>query len=428
MSEWHTFAIQITPNSPLHIGDESNVGNFLYTRVAIPGATLRGVIAARVLEACTQTQGEVDHAQCPDRDVCPFWQIFEDEQEPYFGFAYPGRRAPAYPFPLTARTCKLHPGYRTKDADAHGVHDVLIDQFVYNLLADPSFPGRDDLQLGLAGRWADLKTPMPDRCPTCQSPLTPPQGAYVRNDDGTPDHAGRLGVRRATHVGINRARAVAEDNLLYTQETIEPAEEGMAFYARVVVPRKQADALRGYLSNGYHVGRGCSRGLGSVKLSIYQEPTYNPADLRRRTADFALAVRATLGQYQVYDQRISLDLPGSLFTLTLRSPAILHAYGMPTLQATPELLKLPHTTLLCAWARPEVVTGWDAAAQLPRRTHLAVRAGSVFLYWVSPQLTEETLWQRLQEIELEGIGEERPRGYGQVTVCAPFHRHNRLGT
>jgi CRISPR-associated protein Csx10 len=426
MNDWHIFDLQINADSPIHLGDESDIGNFMQTRNAIPGANLRAAVAARALATCTRPEHKANHSQCPDGAQCPFWQIFDEQREPLFGHAYPGKSGPAYPFPLTARTCKQYPGYPGDQESGHGVFDVLVDQFVYGLLSDPQFPMRDMLQPSLSGDGAALTGLLSDACPQCSSAMSPAQGTYVERPGGTPDYAGKLSVRRATHVGINRARSVAEDSLLYTMETIQADSAPVAFHSRVTAPSKCLAILRDYLKGHYYVGRGRSRGLGSVTFSVRQERD-GIADLGKRLTDFENAIRAELSQYAAQDKRVVANWPGTLFSVTLHSPAILQAFGQPQARLTPEMLGLPQAKLLQSWARTEVVTGWAAAANLPRRTCLAVQTGSAFVYWVPPEINTEALLQELERIEIEGVGEERPRGYGQLSICAPFHRHNRMG-
>jgi CRISPR-associated protein Csx10 len=432
MTQWHVFEVRIMPTSPLSLGDESRTGNFLHTRHFITGASVGAAIANRALDACTQPAYKTRHAQCPDREQCPFWQIFCGQEALLFGYAYPGKRGPAHPFPLTARTCKYHPGYPTggKRKPSHGVYDILVEQFVHGLLSDPRYPQRGQLQPALGKQWARLQTSPHNVCPICGAGLKPPEGTYAQSEDGTPGYAGHLSVRRATHVGINRARAVAEDSLLYTIETIDPAAQQMSFYARIVAPQDCAVTLRGYLGGPYFIGRGRSKGLGRMTFSTLQDQAVVDSawqeQLQARLNKFDLAVRASLGRYQLPDNQVTLESPGTLFSLTLNSPAIIETFGRPLALPTPEMLGLPQAHLLQAWARTEVVTGWNTAARLPRRTRLAVQAGSVFLYWVPPEVERNMLLQQLMKIEVQGLGEERARGYGQVTVCAPFHLYNRL--
>ncbi len=426
MSNWHIFDLKISSTSPLHLGNESDIGNFLQTRNAIPGANLRGAVADRAMQACTHPEQKMDHANCSDRERCVFWRLF-GEQEPLFGYAYPGKSGPAFPFPLTARTCKLYPGYEGSDQEErHGVYDLLVDHFVYALLSDPHYPLRETLQPGLSKQWARLNSPPQDICPKCKETLVQAEGHYAQPENQPPGYAGSLSVRRATHVGINRARAVAEDSILFTLETIEPAAEALYFHARVVVAQDRADMLRDYLKGKYSVGRGRSWGLGQVELSISREQARS-ASIQHRLDRFQNIVRKVLLSYQSQDNRIQADSPGTFFYLTLCSPAILESNGCVQTRLRPDIIGLSEAHLLQAWARTETITGWHSAAGFPRRTHLGIQSGSVFLYWAPPSLPTTRLVEQLEKLEVEGVGEQRPRGYGQVLACAPFHWYNQLG-
>jgi CRISPR-associated protein Csx10 len=236
-------------------------------------------------------------------------------------------------------------------------------------------------------------------------------------------------------VGINRARGVAEDALLFTVETLDPAAEQIAFYSRLAVPDSRIDALHPYLSGDYHVGRGRSRGLGAVTLSVEEEQEVAADEplgasfgetMRDRVDDFNLAMRSALARYRSQDKRVPRSLPGTLFSVTLNSPAILESFGRALTAPTGAMVGLPQARLVRSWARTTMVSGWDAAAGLPRRTQLAVQTGSAFLFWVPPDLDRDEVVESLVRLEVLGMGRERSRGYGQVAVCAPFHMLRRL--
>jgi CRISPR-associated Csx10 family RAMP protein len=425
MSDWRTLDVQITLHSPLQLGTESGIGTYETTNQVIPGAVLRSAVAEAALAECSRPEHVTNHAGCPDRPDCPFWQIFGTE-EPLWGFAYPAKTGPAWPLPLTSRTCKLYPGYDAGDGETyHGVYDILIGQFVYDLLTDPAFPLRDRLQPELKEGLAKLPALPPTSCPKCGGALKPAMGVYAWDATDGPLYAGRLSVRRATHVGINRARGVAEDAILFTQETIEVETGGVTFHTRVNVPAAKVGLLRPYLNEQeYLIGQGRSRGNGHVKLSVTDSTALS---LSGHLEEFNRAITAALNRASWDDERVIPTLPGTLFSITLCSPMILEQWGQPLLAPTPVMLGLPDATLLRAWARPEVVGGWDQAARLPRRTRLAVQSGSVFLFWTSRAADDADLLKNLSQVDVVGLGEERPRGYGHVKVCDPFHRFNRIG-
>src|SRR3989304_4450390 len=109
MNGQRVYALRIDALSSLVLGDESGIGNFEQTSSYIPGSALRGALAEKTLHACTRPEYLHNHRQCPDRETCPFWLLFADD-DTLFGDAYPGKVGPVYPFPLTARTCKYYPG------------------------------------------------------------------------------------------------------------------------------------------------------------------------------------------------------------------------------------------------------------------------------------------------------------------------------
>ena len=425
--------LRVSARSPLLLGDRSGVSNFQQTTEFIPGSALRGAVAARLLSACPHPAGDHGPNGCPDGDDCPFWRLFGHD-EPLFGNAYPGALGPVYPFPLTARTCKRYGGLSTgsaaSDGDHHGVFDVLFADFAYDLVSDPRFPARAQIRPDLGTAWSDGWAPrLRDRaesCPAeregerCGEPVQQAEGYYAW--DGEVTRVTGPAKARATHVGINRARSVAEDELLFTQETLESDERQQHFFASVAVTGDEQQALLLQELDGvYYVGRGRSRGYGEVFIS--REVPWDYPPLEHRLLDFQDAAELALAPYRDVDEKkVATDLSGRLFSLTLRAPAILEAAGRPLRAPTPATLGLPEDVIfLRAWARPAQVGGWHGAAGLPRRTRPAVQAGSVFLYYAPESVAEEALLERLAALEAEGIGDDRPRGYGQVTACAAFH-------
>ena len=428
-----TCQLTVRLRSPLLVGDESGIGNYEQTADYIPGTVLRGAIGARLLETCTQPDHSPhrrNHADCPDRDACHFWRVFGSEHPPCFGHAYSATRGQGFPFPATARTCKYHPGYRHPQTNSkgHGVFDTLAEQFVFDLVSDPRFPHRADLLPALGEDWADLPAHYDPRCPEpdCNEPVKPATGYYLL-DEGIPGYTPQLTVSRATHVGINRARGVAEDALLFTLETIEPVHDGQTiFRARLTYDAVYADALSVALDlnegeRDFFIGRGRSRGLGHVTLTTDRPP--DQPDLDDRLLGLNDLLQQVLRRYRDHDDRIPERLAGTCFSLTLRSAAILTtADGTPALWPDLHPCDLDDAWALRAWARTTLVGGWDAAAGLPRSTHQAIQPGAVYLFYAPPGMMEQdVLKEHLQKLEQAGLGIERESGYGQVTVCAPFH-------
>lgn len=416
---------RISPRSPLVLGNRSGTGNFQESEDEIPGSVLRGMVAEKLLEACLTQNGLDNHADCPDPDTCPFWQLFGSE-EPYFRTAYPGGiTGPVWPIPLTSRTCKTHGGWPTGQEKAgHGVFDVLLAEFAYGLVTDPSYPFRAELQPELGETWSSLWEPSyfqpHTRCPKCGSSLKPvtQHSLSYYAWAGEPQAARVMRKRRMVHVGINRARSVAEDALLFTQESLQAERTDHFFYTEVSVPTAKAAALQAVLSGTFYIGRGRSKGQGEIVVEAYASDTF--PSLERRVKDFQLAAADLLNTYR-QDARVHTEWPGTLFSLTLRTPTILEA-GADTANPNSALFGLPaEIRLLQSWVKTELAGGWNSAVGLPRRTQQAISAGGVFLFFAPESLAEADLMAALAAAEQNGIGDQRERGYGQVTACAPFH-------
>lgn len=432
MNQPRAFHIRINPQSPLLLGNQTSISNFQESEDYIPGSALAGAVGARLLAGCTAPEHQTDHASCPERHTCPFWHLFGPGQ-PQFGFAYPGASSHTFPYPLTARSCKRHPAYSPHtglpDQRHHGARDILLASFAYELVSDPAFPHRAALQPDLGADWSLWSSQWWqsfDQChaPGCQESLDKMTGYYqYAIDQGNVQVYGVAEVdsSRATHVGINRARGVAEESLLFTQDSLDAQGSHHSFHARVVLAAaggNQEAALRQGVVGAHQIGRGRSRGYGDVEIG-WVSPSPLPA-LSRRIERFAEAVADAFYPYAQEDKRIQASMPGHFFSLTLRSPAILVQGGQP--QRLPDLrdLQLPEELLLMrAWARMQPVGGWDQG--LPRRTSLAVNAGSVYLYYAPPTVSLDALLPQLETLELTGVGAEREQGYGEVTVCTPFH-------
>lgn len=420
-----TLLFQISPQSPLLIGNRSSSSNFQETADFIPGSVLRGALAEKLLQACMAANNLEHHDACPDPSTCPYWQVFGSD-EPWFGNAYPGGTyGPIWPMPLTAHTCKRHPGWPSEEKPGHGILDTLLADFTYGLVSDPAYPQRALLQPELGEQWSSAWRPelrqVHDRCPTCGQSLKParkkrPYYAW----ESAPQPAQPLTKQRAVHVGINRARGVAEDTLLYTQESIVPTHANQNFYAEMRVASANAAQVQAALTATFYIGRGRSRGYGKV---IIRPVTPNPYPaLADRLYDFNVAARAALLPYQAVDERVQSAFDGQLFSLTLRTPGIFDVDQRPLRVPDMAALRLPDGVLcLQSWARTEQVGGWHNADQLPRRTMLATSAGSVFLYFAPDTIPVSDLTAALARLEAAGIGRERERGYGRVTVCAAFH-------
>lgn len=82
---------------------------------------------------------------------------------------------------------------------------------------------------------------------------------------------------------------------------------------------------------------------------------------------------------------------------------------------------------LIAWrARTTAISGWNAAAKLPKPEVMAIAAGSAFLFGRSEDCIERQneyvrLARLFARLEQRGVGERLEQGFGEVSFCDRFH-------
>jgi CRISPR-associated protein Csx10 len=346
-------------------------------------------------------------------DGAEFHRLFVHERPAIFTNAY----VAPYVLPATAMSCKAESGFLY--SHRHGVMDTLIERLCVEAL----------MPAGL------LYMP---RCPQdeCGARLERYPGFY--RQDGQALHSERVTQRLLTRVAINRRRATAEDELLYSPLVISEAQREQdgnyrptVFTATVTIPA-YADVLLPYLRQVDRLGSGTSRGLGAVQIEPILESVDDTADLaallQRREA-FNTTIREV---WQTVARLPGCTPPayslenGAYFSLNLRADAILKADGwLPTHVLTDRMLKerCPQVDddsllLIRAYSGYDWRGGWNVAWGLPKDIDVVVPMGSVFVFWTQhPERWDEALL----DVERWGIGERIAEGFGQVQVCDTFH-------
>ena len=113
-----------------------------------------------------------------------------------------------------------------------------------------------------------------------------------------------------------------------------------------------------------------------------------------------------------------------LFTLDLQSDAILTEQWRRTTVISEVMLQQfagiedESLKLEAAYSSYDYRSGWNAAWGLMKDVELITNKGSVYLF----STTQLDSWfEALEELELKGVGERTPEGFGQVQVCNDFH-------
>ncbi len=397
-------SVKIEAESPLCFSERRPGGQFRESTHYVPGSVLRGAVADFMLRDNLEGSAE-------------FKVLFNSERPAVFANAY---SAP-YVFPATTVTCKVEGGLHSEEK--HGVIDTLIEQLCFEALkpAGLLYLPKCGYFLSDGGR--------------CGARMERHAGFYYR--DGDAFRSRKVTQRLLTRVAINRRRAVAEDELLYSPIVIsEGGCDGdgnyrpASFQATITTPA-HADLLSQYLRQIRHLGSGTSRGLGQVclkpeKMTVDDNEQFEQIRQRRQKLNDAIReFWSLLKGLPGCDQPKHNPDNGIYFTINLYSDAVLKEDGwLPTMVLSERMLQHlckvhdDSLQLVRAYSSYDYRGGWNVAWGLPKDVDVVASRGSVFLFWTK----HPEQWDKaLLDIERWGIGERTAEGFGQVRVCDEFH-------
>lgn len=399
--------------SPLAIGRRKPGGSVSEAEDYIPGTVIRGAIAAQILR---ESGHSADDLSTQGED---FQALFLSQQPAIFQNGYPAiitvnknpkdisNQAEIVCLPATALSSKTNPGFTTQE-DGNGVFDTLIDRFCAECYGYPYDP------CTLKGDRVDALS-----------------GLYCKINDRyhTPSNSKRL----LTRVGINRRRATAEDDILYSIEVLNESkqikDQPMVYKSAIFVRNAElAHTVQQYISDrstSFRLGGSTSRGLGAVEITAKLPIKVTP-DVQTRVNRFNQALKNRWKNWQVFGTPLT-DAIGdrTFFTLNLQSDAVLNEHWQRTMVISVDMLKswfpiIPDESLQlhAAYSSYDYRSGWNAAWGLMKDVELVTNKGSVYLF----STTNFNAWlEALAELELKGVGDRTCEGFGQVRVCDEFH-------
>jgi len=402
-----TLIVKIT--SPVSISTSPSAGNVNCTLDYLPGTAVRGALAANYLR----------HGEASDPT---FQRLFTGDEVRYANL-YPYRGVLTEPVPLTAYTCKRHPGFIADKDTPHGVFDLALDLLVW--------------------RETKGKAPVPEACRyegTCFMPLDSFSGFCLFNEADQRYESVMVSKRQRGHTEISDSTQSALFGSLYFLEMLD---EGQQFSGPVVGDKTLLDEIDRLLKEPLRLGVGQTRGLGECvrddfrSLPLRQlEPigTQNGQTGRLRHLNDAI---------QEKFKAVGQAANKLYFTLTCHSDLIvrdrfLRYLSHLPLDAIKQNLAGVDTTILSAFvpcgahARVQLVSGWSNVWKLPKESAHAIVKGSVFVYgaeWSNLQCFDNkeniksALAGLLEKLEQRGLGERRSDGFGTVIACDPFHYH-----
>lgn len=417
--------LEITARSPLAIGQRKPGGSVSEASDYIPGTVIRGAVAAQMLRCSEDTPTPGDD----------FHKLFLNETAAIFSDGYCAIATIEDPnsqtlhhvvkegdirvVPASALSSKTKGGFKPES----GVFDSLIDSFCAR--AHGHFYTPEDLDGNLADAFSGFYS--------------------VGTENGTPRYYSHtLSKRLLTRVGINRRRATAQDEMLYSIEVMDESHPGKqqpvsTVYRSSILVRDDEEALGESFGTfvkercqNLRLGGSASRGLGKVEIAVVSETVIDEAksnhkrEIEQRILSFNRKLKE---RWQLWGAlgEAPANLPNEqlFFTIGFQSDAILKEGWQRTTVISPEMIsswldEKGNYQLHAAYTSYGYRSGWNAAWGLPKDTELVTNRGSVLLFGIS-EINQDALYEKLSALEREGIGEKCAEGYGRVTVCDPFH-------
>jgi CRISPR-associated protein Csx10 len=354
----------ITAESPLALGRQKTGGSVSEVENYIPGTVLRGAIAAQILQQADQLVGEPQSGD--------FQELFLGDRAAIFWNAYPAIAQvesdkwsivadPVRVLPATAVSSKTNPGFRSSGQG--GVFDTLIDYFCKEAFQQPyEFTDPSSVAAG-----TNLQ-------------VEPYNAFYTATNQRYCKH--EVSSRFLTRVGINRRRATAEEQVLYSVAVLnesfaerpkaarheQQGWQNVVYRSAVLI--EDSDLASAFIQfvnaepQSFRIGGSTSRGLGKVKLKAIAGSALN--SLEARVDRFNQALRDRMSLWSVFGQH-KADLSRTYFTLDLQSDAILNENWQRTTVISAEMLQQftdiaePSLKLHTAYSSYDYRSGWNAA-------------------------------------------------------------------
>ncbi len=401
--------LTITAQAPLAIGQRKPGGSVSEAMDYIPGTVLRGAIAGQILRQSQQSPESGDD----------FHTLFVDEQAVVFHNGYPAIAKlgdddytcspnPISVLPATALSSKTDSGFKPRKA---GAFDSLIDSYCareHGLFYEPNDITGDRVE--------------------------PFGGFYSKAGSTYVTHS--INKRLLTRVGINRQRATAQDEILYSLEVLNESQgkqtpvPSVYRSAIVVDDDSVAEQLLAFIqANGDRIrlGGSASRGLGQVSIEASLAEVKTDL-LPQRIEAFNTKLQERWALWNAFSTPDPNPLKDRLFfTIGLQSDAIFTENWRRTMVLSEAMLgqfvgiSPNNIKLEMAYSSHDYRSGWNAAWGLPKDVDLVTKIGGVFLYSI-PQIEKDIWCKKLADLELWGVGDRASEGFGQIRVCDEFHQ------
>jgi CRISPR-associated protein Csx10 len=383
--------------SPLALHWRRTSEQFAPTLDFIPGSTVRGALAELFLA------GDPNKAE-----ETLFQELFLNEAVHFSDFFISPANSSDLPrlLPASAVACKRFPDHYSGSLSDNLLRLELMREW-------------EALALEMHSKWK--------KCPECEDEGRDGKRDRVGTRYYIPGDATKwleIRKRMIANTAIERTTGTAAQTMLFSHEVIEESgrfdPQAVYFCGTITVPDRLRNSLHEIapLQKRLAIGYGRSRGFGQIQVHFWGSPRAATTALRERWMSLNRAVQ------QLW-QKHHREPQGQYFSLTLQSHLALHneQTGQPILgDIQPHDLGLPVEVERCYCILGSVlVSGWNAALGLPKTDTWALGRGSVLLFRLPPGAALDPVFERLHEIEQNGLGDRRAEGFGRMIVCDPFH-------
>ncbi|MCP8309201.1 MAG: hypothetical protein H3Z53_10780 [archaeon] len=356
----------ITTRTPLHIGNGAKSNSIKRTRNYIPGSAIRGAIGISLIKAmCIKTKYIDNHDDCPAKEGCPYYQLFEEKKSTTIIFrnAYPKHngcvnKGTYLPAPMTLHYCE-----------------------------------------NCSERFYSYHTPL--NCSYCQNPLEPYEG-YLCSD-----------CKHITKRPVEVIRIIPKDqkqesngNLPYDIETIRPNVQHRLEILVSLRSETYIDLIRDILEEVISedgIGWGKRQGFGKVEIKIEKVKPILIDELYARaekinTKDFV--VRLISNAFL----KASMIRSETMLAYAGRAYSVIYHKSRPSL---PELIQAEYKVGYSMFG------GWSLKKD-KRRTFPSLKAGSIFRFKCGEERID--LAKSLAALEVYAIGGFKTYGLGQILI------------
>lgn len=364
--------------APIAILQSRATSQFVKTLDYLPGSAVRGAFAEVFINKIGTAH-----------DL--FRRIFVSEEIRFSDFLPSDQTNAPLLLPATAAACKRH-GLKHETS----LHDRLFERLLVR----------------------EQSIMEPRKC-SCDERLDRLAGLYMQSLDARVKANPRRQLRM--HVGISRPRGTATHGQLFSYDMLtakpqlEKEKRHLYFIGTLASDSPNADTLFAEIEKIVHdrehlsIGKARTRGLGELSIAS-RSKLGSESDFETRWKEFS-------GKFIDQEKRFCY------FSITLNSHLILKdALGRPLLSAAaPSDFGLgDEAQIFAKFLSKAIVAGWNAAQGLPKPDTVALARGSVFGFR-APRENSEEIKMKLRALEMSGVGERRAEGFGQITVCHPFH-------